>query len=183
MTAEREGAADAPADAPSIVSAGGRRFDCFPVAVLVVVVDDDGRVLLLSRKGGGPGWQVIAGALEKGESVRDGALREAREEAGAAMRVRPLGVAHACSFVFDAAVREMVDVVYVMAYEGGEVVSSDDMRGTQVRWATMEEIRDQQLTANAPGEPWLVERALQVWRVWRDGSTDLKLEPYTAAGR
>ena len=49
----------------------------------------------------------------------------------------------------------------------------------------MEEIRDQRLTANAPGEPWLVERALQVWRVWRDGSPDLELElePYAAARR
>ncbi len=168
---------------PEIASADGRRFDCFPIAVLVVVIDDDGRLLLLSRKGGRPGWQVIAGALEKGESVRDGALREVREEAGAAVRVCPLGVAHACSFVFEEVVREMVDVVYVMAYEGGEVVPSDGMRGAQVRWATMEEVDEQQLTANAPGELWLLQRALQVWRLWRDGDTDVDLEPYAVGGR
>ena len=78
---------------------------------------------------------------------------------------------------------EMVDVVYVMAYEGGEVVPSDGMRGAQVRWATMEEVDEQQLTANAPGELWLLQRALQVWRLWRDGDTDVDLEPYAVGGR
>ena len=163
---------------PSIVSTTGRRFDCFPVAMLVVVVDDKGRLLLLSRKGGRPGWQVIGGALKSGETVRDGALREAREEAGSAMRIRPLGVAHSCSFVFDDAVQEMIDVVYVMAYEGGAVVPSDDMRGATVRWASIKGVHTERLTANAPGKPWLLERALQVWQVWRDQHAAPELEPY-----
>ena len=73
----------------------------------VIIVNADERVLLLSSlTRNRPGeWQVISGSLEAAVAVLAGVLREVGEEAGAQLRVRPLGVVHAHTFHFDAQVR------------------------------------------------------------------------------
>ena len=35
----------------------------------------------------------------------------------------------------------MISVVYVMAHTGGEATPGDDMQGSKVRWATLDEAR------------------------------------------
>jgi dATP pyrophosphohydrolase len=50
--------------------------------VLVVVFTADGSVLLLERREPAGYWQSVTGALRDGETPRDGAVRELREETG-----------------------------------------------------------------------------------------------------
>ena len=52
--------------------------------------------------------------------VLDGVLREMYEELGAGVRARSLGVVHVQSF--DAHVRYMIGINYLLAYEGGPIV-------------------------------------------------------------
>ena len=70
---------------PTVTAENGREFSCMPAAILVFVIDSEENILLL-RHPDREGWEVINGALEAGETVLEGALRESREEAGTAVR-------------------------------------------------------------------------------------------------
>lgn len=70
---------------PTITSASGRRtFACCPVAVLGFIVNAEEQILVLKHPQRS-GWEVINGALDAGETVGEGLLREIREEAGPAL--------------------------------------------------------------------------------------------------
>lgn len=56
-------------------------------SVSVLPSDDAGRVLLVRHAGHDGGWGVLGGAVEVGESPAAAAVREAREEIGAAVRL------------------------------------------------------------------------------------------------
>jgi ADP-ribose pyrophosphatase YjhB (NUDIX family) len=56
-------------------------------SVSVLPVDDDGRVLLVRHAGHHDGWGVLGGAVERGESPATTAVREAREEISADVRL------------------------------------------------------------------------------------------------
>jgi ADP-ribose pyrophosphatase YjhB (NUDIX family) len=59
----------------------------------VLPIDADGRLLLVRHAGHHDGWGVLGGAVEIGESPAGAAVREAREEIGADVRlVRLLNV-------------------------------------------------------------------------------------------
>jgi ADP-ribose pyrophosphatase YjhB (NUDIX family) len=58
--------------------------------VSVLPVDAAGRVLLVRHAGHDDGWAVLGGAVEAGESPAQAAVREAREEIGAEVRLRGL---------------------------------------------------------------------------------------------
>ena len=53
-----------------------------PVSVLVVIYTADLEVLLLERADHPGYWQSVTGSCEPGETLRDTALREVREETG-----------------------------------------------------------------------------------------------------
>jgi ADP-ribose pyrophosphatase YjhB (NUDIX family) len=142
----------------------GRTFACFPAAVLVFVVDQDERILLLKAPYAG-GWEVINGALEHGETVLEGALRETREEAGPDLRVRPLGIVHTYTHFYDE--NGMISISYLMACEEGAAIPGDDMAGSEIRWMTVEEIEESHLILIAPRQKWLVRRAVELYRLWR----------------
>lgn len=78
-------------------------------AVSVVVRDDDGRILLIHRTDNGL-WSIPGGAMEPGESVRQTAGREVKEETGYDVEVT--GV-----------VGIYTDPRHVIAYSDGEVRS------------------------------------------------------------
>ena len=59
-------------------------------SVSVLPVDDAGRVLLVRHAGHHDGWAVLGGAVEIGESPAETAIREAREEIGADIRLKKL---------------------------------------------------------------------------------------------
>lgn len=88
---------------PIVISELERPFAAFPVAVQAIIVNAQEQILLLSSapRGRAGVWQIVSGGLEAGETVLDGTLREVREEAGPAVRVRPLGLVHAHSFHYE----------------------------------------------------------------------------------
>jgi 8-oxo-dGTP pyrophosphatase MutT (NUDIX family) len=56
-------------------------------SVAVLPVDDSGRVLLAWHAGATDGWGTVGGAVDPGESPAEAAIREAREETGAEIRL------------------------------------------------------------------------------------------------
>jgi 8-oxo-dGTP pyrophosphatase MutT (NUDIX family) len=56
-------------------------------SVSVLPVDEAGRVLLVRHAGHDDGWGVLGGAVDVGESPAAAAVREAREEIGARIRL------------------------------------------------------------------------------------------------
>ncbi len=163
---------------PVITAASGRQFAASAAAVLVFIVDLDERILLLRQPEGrkGPGaWEVVNGALEREETVLAGALREMREEAGPEIRVRPLGTVHASTFRYDAQVQYMIDICYLFAYEGGEVLPGDDMAGSEYRWWSLDEVADERVRLAVPrDQKWLLRRAVELYRLWRDQEMPLE---------
>ena len=166
-----------PTGRPRVTAADGRRtFAHFPAAVLVYVVDDAGRLLLLSEDQSA--WEVVSGALEADETVLDGALREAREELGSAVRLRPLGTVHVSTVHYDAKIRDMIDIGYLLAYEGGEVVPGDDAAGFAHRWWTLDELAAGRVRVTVPQDhEWLFARAVELHRLWRAQEHPLQARP------
>lgn len=108
------------------------------------------------------------GGLEAGETLLEGAAREVAEEAGPDVGLDVLGTAHAMTWRYDDRVPHMISTFFVARYLGGEVVPGDDMAGSEVRWATLEEVRTMAGAGEAtvPAEPWLFERAFAVADLW-----------------
>lgn len=164
------------AEKPAVVTESGRHFDCVPAAVLVFVVDEQGKFLLL-RHPQRTRWEMINGALDAGETVLDAARREVAEEAGADVRVRLLGPVHIQSFDYDGAVRNMLSLGFVAAYEGGEVAPGDDMAGSEVGWFDLETVEDEGFPFILPNLRWLFRRALALYFLWRDETVTLQSPP------
>jgi ADP-ribose pyrophosphatase YjhB (NUDIX family) len=126
-------------------------------------------------------WETVSGALEAGETVLTGALRETREEIGSDARVRPLGTVHAYTFHYDENVQYMISLVYMMAYEGGDIRPGDDMAGSAYKWMSLEELEDKKLKLLAPSsQTWVLRRAIELYRLWKDqdvGPAELGLHP------
>jgi 8-oxo-dGTP pyrophosphatase MutT (NUDIX family) len=153
-----------------------RSFACFPAAVLVLIVNEKEEILLLSHPERKGRWEVVNGAMEAGETVLEGALREAREEIGENARIRPLGVVHASTFHYDEAVQYMLSLCYLMAYEGGAIRPGDDMRGSEHRWWSLGELAEKSVRLIVPpGQKWLVGRAVELYRLWKE--QDVALYP------
>ena len=157
---------------PTIVdSTVKRRFACSAVAVQGIIVNQEGKVLLLSspvrNKDGA--WQVISGALEAQETILDGTLREIGEEVGENVHVRPLGPVHVHTFNYDESVTYMIGVYYLLAYEGGPVQPGDDMRGSEFRWWSVEELVANNVKLDVPPEGiWILKRAVELYHLWKD---------------
>lgn len=156
---------------PELVGANGRRFAGFAAAVLVFVVDPSTRrFLLLSSpaKRGRPGWEIVNGGLEAGETPEQGLLREVAEEAGPDVRISVRGTVHAWSWRYDERIPNLLSLAFVATYLGGDVVPGDDMAGSEVRWASLEDITSMVASGVAlvPEEPWLFVRALEVLDLW-----------------
>jgi ADP-ribose pyrophosphatase YjhB (NUDIX family) len=126
-------------------------------------------------------WETVSGALEAGETVLTGALRETREEIGSDARVRPLGTVHAYTFHYDENVQYMISLVYMMAYEGGDIRPGDDMAGSAYKWMSLQELENEKLKLLAPSnQTWVLRRAIELYRLWKDqdvGPAELGLHP------
>ncbi|MBN1146658.1 MAG: NUDIX hydrolase [Anaerolineales bacterium] len=154
---------------------GRRSFACFPVAILVFIVNQDEKVLLLSHPSRQGLWEVVNGALEANETILEAALRETREEVGEGVQVRPLGVIQAYSFHYDEQVQYMLSLGFLAAYEGGLVQPGDDMAGSRFRWCSLEELQAEDARLLVPHDGrWLVERAVQAYRLWKDHQVPLQ---------
>ena len=160
---------------PAVVSAkGDREFACSPAALVVFIINEKEEFLVLSspakRRREGT-WETVSGALEAGETVLTGALREIHEEIGSEARVRPLGTVHAYTFHYDENVQYMISLVFVMAYEGGEIQPGDDMAGSTCKWMSLEELEKIKLLVPS-SRPWLLRRAIELYRLWKDRDVD-----------
>lgn len=167
-----------PNQQPIIQSENGEReFVCSPAAVIVFVVNEQEEILFgfHNRR---QRWEVVSGALEAEETVLDGALRELHEEMGPAIQVRPLGVIHANSFRYDNNAQYMIGISYLMAYEGGEVFPDDDMRDGGFRWIGLDDLLSERFTVAIPREKWLLTRAIEAYRLWKDQTVRLQ-DPYS----
>ncbi len=167
-----------PNQQPAITDALRRRtFACCAVAVLAFLVDADERILLLAHPQHKGEWEVVNGALNAEETLLDAVLRETREEIGDSVRARPLGTVHASTFYYDDNVQYMLSVCYLLAYEGGPVQPGDDMRGSAFRWWSLDELSDEQVRLIVPrDQKWLVRRAIELYRLWRDQEVELQPE-------
>ena len=157
---------------------GTRRFACSAVALQAIVVNPEERTLLLSSPIRHPegAWQVVSGALEAGETVLAGTLREAHEELGSDIRVRPLGTVHVQTFHYDENVQYMIAIYYLLAYEGGEVHPGDDMQGSQYRWWSLAELEDENVKIVVPpDQTWILKRAIELYRLWKGQTWELQL--------
>ena len=112
---------------PTMVSTDGRReFACFPAAILAFIVNRSDEILLLSHPNKG-GWQVVAGAIEDGESPVTALRREVAEEVGPDVRVKPVGSVHTFLYRYDTDVPAMLSIAYVATYLSGDIVPGSDM--------------------------------------------------------
>ncbi len=157
---------------------GTRSFACSAVALQAVVVSPEEKILLLSSptRNQNGAWQVVSGGLEAGETILAGTLREVSEELGSDLRVRPLGTIHAQTFHYDENVQYMIAIYYLLAYERGEVQPGDDMQGSQYRWWSMAELEDENVKIVVPpGQKWILQRAIELYRLWKDQAWELQV--------
>jgi ADP-ribose pyrophosphatase YjhB (NUDIX family) len=173
-----------PNQQPLVTDTRGRQFACSAAGVLAFIIDDQERFLLLSSPKRPGRWEVVNGALNAGETLLDGAIREIREEAGASIQVRPLGVVHAYTFRYDDIVQYMISIAFLFAYQGGEVIPGDDMGGSGVAWFTVEQIERGEIDVIVPQSPlFMFRHAVELYRLLKD-KPDAELQPlYDASTR
>lgn len=184
MTDDKLTGQDHHPEQPLITAANGiRQFAGSVVAVLVFVVNPAGQILLLAHPRRTNAWEVINGALEREETILAGALRELREEAGASIRVRPLGTVHAFTHSYDARIQHMISICYMMAYEGGAIEPGDDMAGSEYRWWSPDEFVAAEARLLVPtNQTWLLQRAVELYRLWHGQTPELQ-EPLDPLAR
>lgn len=77
----------------------------------------------------------------------------------------------------------MIAVDFLFAYEGGPVEPGDDMAGSAYRWWSLDKLRAERPHLLVPSEDefWLLERAVTLYRLWRD--TPLLEIPHPSGGQ
>jgi len=118
-----------------------REYPDFPLVGVGAIIIEDGRVLLVKR--GHPPlageWSIPGGVLEVGETLREAAIREAREET--CLTVEPADLLG----VYDRVLRDddgrtvyhYVLIDFLCRRLRGEARAADD--ADEVRWFTLEE--------------------------------------------
>ena len=127
----------------------GKKRALFAAAALLFIVDQNERLLLLSSDRQSGSWRVPSGSVEAVETVLGAARREVAEELGSAVVVRPLGTVHSFTYLIPS-IGYMVDVCYLLAYEGGEIEPGDDEAGSAFRWWTLDELSHNDVLIGVP---------------------------------
>jgi len=153
---------------PKIISAGprNRQFITSAVAVQAIIINHVEHVLLLNSPTRNQGWQVVSGALEAKETLLGATLREIYEELGSELKVPPLGLVHAQTFHYDKQVQYMLSSHYLFEYQGGKILPSDDMVGSQFQWWSLSDLEKGELDFHASTNISLLKRAIQLFRLW-----------------
>ena len=126
-----------------------RKYPQQPLVGVGAIIIEDGRVLLI-RRGKAPllgEWSIPGGMLELGETVRQGAEREALEETGLTVRADDLlGVFD--RIVPDETKRTLYHYVlidFLCHRISGDVLAADD--ASEARWFSPEELAALRLAA------------------------------------
>jgi 8-oxo-dGTP diphosphatase len=134
-----------------------REYPDSPLVGVGAIIIDDGRVLLVKR--GHPPlageWSIPGGALEVGETVREAAVREVREETGLTVEALEL------LGVYDRVLRDdngrtlyhYVLIDFLCRRVGGEPQPAGD--ADEVRWFTQEEAAQLLLPKDTAEVIWL----------------------------
>ena len=150
---------------PHIYSEKSRRFDCFPVASVVLVINNDQKFLMMKHPDKSGFWQPVMGAMEHNESISESALREAKEELGVNVEFTYIGVVDALNFVYDKNVTNMISLVTLLKYNKGKILPGDDMLGSEFAWFGIDEIKDLTFDEVKPVEtPLITEKAILLYK-------------------
>ena len=139
-----------------------REYPESPLIGVGAVIVADGRALLI-RRGQPPllgEWSLPGGVLECGETVRDAAIREAREETGLVVEVgEMLGVYERVIRSEDARVRyHYVLIDFLCRAVGGELKAGSD--AAEAGWFSREELPALKLAYDAND---VVRKGLDRW--------------------
>lgn len=118
-------------------------------SVSVLPVDDAGRMLLVRHAGHHDGWGVLGGAIEIGESPADAAVREAREEIGAEVRLVRLldvlgGPDYEVSYPNGDRTAYVTAVYEAAIIDGSPGVRDDEL--SEVAWFAPAQLAEQELS-------------------------------------
>ena len=145
-----------------LLGLGGRRhFARFPIGVAMALVDDRGRILLFEDPDSGS-LEIPSGPVEDGETIIDALGRELTEELGPSCAWHAVTTVHAYTIRYDADT-DLVTVVYLVGYDGGEIIPSDDACRSIVRWVSPTELDAVRERIIVPSETWILDRAIALW--------------------
>lgn len=145
-----------------------REFPSAPIVAIGAVIVDAGRVLLV-RRGSEPlkgQWSLPGGALELGESLCDGLVREVREETG--LSVEPVELIELLDRIHRDGGRVRYHYViadYLCRVAGGNAkaaTDAEDVRWTEPsEWNSHSALRIDPITVRVIEEGW--RRAAELW--------------------
>jgi ADP-ribose pyrophosphatase YjhB (NUDIX family) len=111
-------------------------------AVSVVVTDEAGKILLIRRSDNG-NWALPGGAMDIGESLRQAAVRETREETGIGCEITGLsGIytdpGHVILYTSNGEVRQEFSIVLTARATSGLPTPSSE--SSEVRWVAQDDL-------------------------------------------
>ena len=63
----------------------------------------------------------------------------------------------------------------MMADKGGEIVTGDDMVGSEVKWWSLAEVERGDVIFHASTHLWMIRRAMELYPLWREQTVPLQL--------
>jgi 8-oxo-dGTP diphosphatase len=149
-----------------------REYPDAPIIGVGAVVIDDGKVLLV-RRGQEPlkgEWSLPGGALELGETLREGVVREVLEETG--LTVVPVAIVEVLDRITLGEATGRVRYHYVLVdflceVAGGTVRGGSDAE--EARWVPREELHEQGCYRLAPVTVRVIEKAFGLEKAFRLG--------------
>ena len=151
-----------------------REYPEAPIIGVGAVVIDGGKVLLV-RRGQEPlkgEWSLPGGALELGETLQQGVVREVFEETG--LTVVPNGIVEVLDRITQDEPSGRIRYHYVLVdflcrVTGGTLRGGSDAE--EARWVTQEELNEQGCYRVAPLTVQVIEKAFRLGQL-RDPSDD-----------
>jgi 8-oxo-dGTP diphosphatase len=149
-----------------------REYPEAPIIGVGAVVIDGGRVLLV-RRGHEPlkgEWSLPGGALELGETLQQGVVREVLEETG--LIVAPDGMVEVLDRISQDELSGRIRYHYVLVdflcrVTGGSLLGGSDAE--EARWVTQEELHEQGEYRLAPLTVQVIEKAFRQDKAFRLG--------------
>jgi 8-oxo-dGTP pyrophosphatase MutT (NUDIX family) len=107
--------------------------------IALTVVQSQGRFLLVKERKHGGGWYLPAGRVEEGETLEQGAVREAAEEAG--LEVRLTGI-HQLQYTPQLDGSARLRVIFLGVPAAGEALKErPDEHSDAAGWFTFEQVK------------------------------------------